>query len=607
MADANFWNISSLLMADYVVAFSPNATSIKDHGRGLLPAHAPTETYAALACTLLLLPAVVYSITFWRFSLTSARPDGDLKLLVNPPVIPYWDVLFGHFFNLAWDTKGFLTKAVQLASRGPAECKATIVNFTVVSDPAQIRKIFRACGHFSNKQMAVVALQNLFGASKKVAELFESHDVDVAKIGAIGTDGNSNARGEARLRDHVSSFGAYAHTYLSSPYLESLSKRYLANMERNVQSLHVQDEWAEFPDMYAFLQDLVSSATIEALMGSKVFEINPSIVDDFWTFERATPYFLRCFPRWLIPGRYKARERIFDTMKKLDRLACQNLPRFTPEAPDWEPYLGSKFMRARHEYGQSIRPLPEDTKAWEKMGIMFAANANLLPIMFWYLFEALKSHDLQQRMIEEIRTCVSPGAPGAPDVGLDIGSLLEKPLMQSAYAETLRLRVAIALPRICEHSDFDLMGYRIKKNQLLVVLTWPVLKDEAAWRQSGRPPWKKGLDEFWADRFLVPKQATKGEGHVAGDPPEYEYSLRGMSGRFLSYGGGQHLCPGRHYAKHQLIGTVAFLLSQYELELSHPAKSHEVQPDMRWFPSGSLPPNKKVSFRIRRKAKTTQS
>lgn len=217
--------------------------------------------------------------------------------------------------------------------------------------------------------MAVVALQHLFGASKEVAKLFE--DDDVATTPSIGAGDGTTPEGEALLKNHVSGFSTYARTFLSGPHLESISQKFMSNLAHNTELLDIKDDWVEFPDLYNFLQGLVSRATIEALMGSKIFEINPNIVEDFWTFERGTPQFIRCLPRWLMPTQYKARDRIFDTLKKLDDLASQHLSRLEPSNPDWEPYLGSKFLRARHEYGMFLNPLPDDTKAWEKMGIMF--------------------------------------------------------------------------------------------------------------------------------------------------------------------------------------------------------------------------------------------
>lgn len=242
------------------------------------------------------------------------------------------------------------------------------MNFIVVSDPNQIQKIFVSSKKLTNKHLAVVALQNLFGASKEVAELFEDSEIESP---ASDNADETTSQGEARLKDHVSGFSSYARKYLSGPHLTSITAHFLDKLERNTVSLDIQHDWVTFPDLYTFLQDIVSRATIEALLGSKIFDINPNIVRDFWSFERGTPRFLQGFPRWLLHTHSRARDRISDTLKKLDYLAAQHISRLQPEDPSWEPYLGSKFLRARHEYAHFLKPLPDDTKAWEKMGIMF--------------------------------------------------------------------------------------------------------------------------------------------------------------------------------------------------------------------------------------------
>lgn len=545
-----------------------------------------------LAFFILLLPILTHYISSWRFRRNSDARDQNV--LIAPPVIPYWNILLGHLFDLAWNTRGFLEKAVQLARQSPVEVKAGVIDFTVVSNPRQIQKVFLSCKKLSNKHMAVVALQQLFGASKEVAELFE--DGQFVDVPAVGTHDETTAQGEAQLKDHVSGFGAYARTFLSGPYLKSVSQQFMANLAHHTESLDIKDDWVEFPDLYSFLQGIVSRATIEALMGSKIFEINPEIVQDFWTFERGTPKFIRCCPRWLMPTQYKARDRIFETLKELDHLASQNLSRLEPTHPDWEPYLGSKFLRARHEYGMFLNPLPDDTKAWEKMGIMFGANSNLLPSMFWYIFEVLKDPKLRDRMSAEVMSCLPTENP---EVGHHLESLSQQPLLQSAYAETLRMRVAIALPRTCERGDFELYGHKIKKDKHILIFTSPVMQDDAAWTRAGKPPLRP-FEKFWADRFLAPKNASQ---HKTGDEEmkDLEFSLRGLAGRWMPFGGGQHLCPGRHYAKRQIIGSFSFFFANYELELLDEAGSSKVEPDMRWFPSGSLPPNRQVPFRIRRR------
>lgn len=216
--------------------------------------------------------------------------------------------------------------------------------------------------------------------------------------------------------------------------------------------------------------------------------------------------------------------------------------------------------------------------------------------MFWYIFEVLKDCNLYERMTAEVMSCLPTKDP---EVGRHLDSLLQQPLLQSAYAETLRLRVAIALPRTCERGDFELCGHKIKKDKHILVFTSPVMQDDAAWARAGKPPLRP-FEEFWADRFLAPKNTSQQKTGTE-DIKDLEFSLRGLAGRWMPYGGGQHLCPGRHYAKRQIIGSFSFLFANYELELLDMVGSSKVEPDMRWFPSGSLPPNKQVPFRIRKR------
>lgn len=64
------------------------------------------------------------------------------------------------------------------------------------------------------------------------------------------------------------------------------------------------------------------------------------------------------------------------------------------------------------------------------------------------------------------------------------------------------------------------------------------------------------------------------------------------------------MCPGRHFAKVEMLGTFAMLFSKFELELVSTKNLGDVKPDMTWYPTGTLPPTNKVPFRIRKKTST---
>lgn len=153
---------------------------------------------------------------------------------------------------------------------------------------------------------------------------------------------------------------------------------------------------------------------------------------------------------------------------------------------------------------------------------------------------------------------------------------------------------------------FDLEGYRIPKGEPMVIFTRHPALHEESWTLAGRSVTKASkLDQFQAERFLMPRGSAD---NIAGDEKatpdylrgdKYEFSLDGLAGLWLPYGGGQRMCPGRHFAKAEIISTTAVLISQYDLELVD-ADTFHAKPDMRWFPTGGLPPDCKVPFRMRR-------
>ena len=80
---------------------------------------------------------------------------------------------------------------------------------------------------------------------------------------------------------------------------------------------------------------------------------------------------------------------------------------------------------------------------------------------------------------------------------------------------------------------------------------------------------------------------------------EPTFSINGLNGAYIPIGGGAGICPGRHFARHEVVCTLAsFALYDIELRVS---KGWEPKMNMRYYPLGALPPKNKVPFRIRRR------
>lgn len=205
--------------------------------------------------------------------------------------------------------------------------------------------------------------------------------------------------------------------------------------------------------------------------------------------------------------------------------------------------------------------------------------------MFWYLYEALKDPDLHAKMMAEVATCRSR------DGWHDIPDLANQPLLESVYAEVLRLRISILVGRTVEYGDLKVGGCRVPRGDVVLMPTDWMHFNREAWIRAGRPV-DKPLNQFDAERFLVPSEK--------GGPV---FSTDGLAGLWVPYGGGDRMCPGRHLVKLEMLTIYAYLFTRYEIEVDEADMDITmVRPNMGYVSFGALPPNRAVRFRIKRKA-----
>lgn len=161
--------------------------------------------------------------------------------------------------------------------------------------------------------------------------------------------------------------------YLSSDYLEDLDQRYMATLLRHLDTFNVKDEWVEFPDLHAFVQQAAIRPSVESLVGSEFFKLNPNFVEDLFTFQQYIPDFLHLLPRWLMPRAYRVRKRLLQSVKQWHQYAHEHYDcsRLGPDDPNWEPYFGSKLIRARENYSLSMKEMSADARATEDLGLIF--------------------------------------------------------------------------------------------------------------------------------------------------------------------------------------------------------------------------------------------
>lgn len=217
-------------------------------------------------------------------------------------------------------------------------------------------------------------------------------------------------------------------------------------------------------------------------------------------------------------------------------------------------------------YGRKFSPTPAQPRANSSISLA----SNVLFASFWYLVHILDTPGLLERARAEIDRSSM----------LNIAELTSNSLLQSIHAETLRLHVAILLTRTVK-KDHYAGSWLLPKGQNITVSS-DVEHFHSQWDHPEHP-----ATEFWAERFL---------------DEDGKYTLEGRTGQWIPFGLGEHLCPGRHFAKQEMIINFAVLTNMFDIELTVKGKDGEgwkPQQTYERYGFGTQRPKENVGCKIR--------
>lgn len=83
--------------------------------------------------------------------------------------------------------------------------------------------------------------------------------------------------------------------------------------------------------------------------------------------------------------------------------------------------------------------------------------------------------------------------------------------------------------------------------------SWNTALDDADKKQGGSQMLAE--DVWYGERFQRLDEATG----------EVKLSSRDLAGRYFPFGGGVHMCPGRVFARQEILGVVAGFLDRFEV------------------------------------------
>jgi hypothetical protein len=227
------------------------------------------------------------------------------------------------------------------------------------------------------------------------------------------------------------------------------------------------------------------------------------------------------------------------------------------------------------------------------------------------IIEVIQRPQLLAKVRSEIAPFIDLSSSKSTPV-IDVEGLCERPLVQSIYAEVLRLHsgaIIAGVPR----SDLTIEGWKFSRGEPILVPSLGAARNAQASNQ-GTPADSHPLDKFWPERFITDPH-NSAHGHVSlqkqtpltndhSDQPKIQHELpqpalqlEGTEGHWLPDEGGLPGCPYSTFAKSTTIVIVAMFLTAIDIKVT--PQNAPIQNDAKYFMLGIMPPDGSVSGRIR--------
>jgi cytochrome P450 len=130
--------------------------------------------------------------------------------------------------------------------------------------------------------------------------------------------------------------------------------------------------------------------------------------------------------------------------------------------------------------------------------------------------------------------------------------LLASPWLQAVYTETLRRHSVYFITRdVTRNIEID--GYTIPPGSMVQAPMLIAHYNNSVWDTEGH-----SADEFWPQRHLK---------NVGEKGAKVEFALGSRGAYWFPYGGGPTMCPGRHFARQEIIMTIALFASRFDVEV----------------------------------------
>ncbi|KAI2780137.1 cytochrome P450 [Daldinia loculata] len=384
----------------------------------------------------------------------------------------------------------------------------------IVTSPSLVTACDRRAKVVSFEPYVVEFAKRILAASQPTIDLL-SEDI-------LGEKGASTLRAGTMKTMHNTLMPSESLTEITQAMLKDMSSFLDPKIGSNDHKVILLFNW---------IRRFVTAASTNAIYGPEKNPMkDPEVYDGFWAIDNDLAFLgLMLVPNLIAPKASRGRSRFFNAFKEY--YATGGLD------------TASRFVKARHDVNTHHGVSDEDIAHFD-LGVCTALLVNTVPGVFWTLCHVYSNTALLVEIRDGIEAEVYRQGKGEAAT-VNIPDIIKVfPLLESLVKEVLRVQSANASARFLLKDtligDEDGTTYLLKKDSFLAMPSTQVHMSETAWG-----PAAKTVDPT---RFLK----------------ERLHGVPASSHR--TFGGGNSVCPGRHFAMNEIMSVLIIMVLKYNIE-----------------------------------------
>lgn len=410
----------------------------------------------------------------------------------------------------------------------------------MVSSPEWAQAVHKAHKSVYFNTLVAQAMKNLF--------LMDDDAMNIINENLNGEDGTRRG-----CMNHIHDM-MYATLAPGQP-LDDLNKSILDMILPDVNAL-AKDGPTEIK-LWEWLRHSFSIASTSAIWGPRnPFALHPKVEPAFWNFEaNAMPLTMMPYAHLFARKGWKARQLLFDTFEEYVGKGGYNDPETSQLIKNRAAILMGQYNLSKRMY------------AWGEVSLLFGALLNTIPTAFWLISWIFEDAGLLREIRAEVDGCISRSSLNANKRVINATKLRTScPLFSSAFRETLRMVGSVNINRfIAEDTTISNSStgetYLLKKGSIVQVASNVI---------HARPLWGQDAASFNPKRFMSSSEKMRND-VGSGKPSDPAAPFRTTDGKvysaaFRSFGGGNNVCPGRHFAQTEILGLVSLFVAGFEIQ-----------------------------------------